>query len=377
MSGRPRDKRIGIDARFYGLGSAGLARYTRELIENLARLRASHTFVVFMRPEDAGSFPHRSRRFEVRTTRTPHYTFREQLLLSSELARADLDLMHFTNFNLPLGYRRPFVVTIHDLTLLRYAGRSRASKLKLVPMRRVLKAGLTRSRAVIAISQYQRQLIERDFTGDPSKVHVIYEAVDSRFTPLPKAAMTAFRRGHGLADPFVMYTGQWREHKNLVRLLKAFAVLRKRHSHLKLVLVGKRDPAFPIIPGTIRSLGLSDSVICTGFVDDAELPKYYNAARAFAFPSLAEGFGLPPLEAMACGTPVAASSAPPMPEILGNAAVFFNPHNTADVAQVVERALFDAGLRRTLRRRGAAQVAKYSWQRTARETLAVYEAALR
>lgn len=371
-------KRIGIDARFYGptAAPAGLARYTQELISYIARVKTPHTYVVFLRTEDKPHFTVRSRNIEVRTTGVPHYSLREQLGFAGELKRANLDLMHFTNFNFPVRYDGPFIVTIHDLTLLHYAGRSRLSRLKMVPMRYVVRQGVRKSLAVLTISNYQRQLIVRHFPSARDKVDVVYEAVEDRFRPRPSRELAVFRRRRNLTEPFVMYAGQWREHKNLVRLIKAFKLV-KPHFDGKLVLVGRKDPAFPIIPQTIEEQGLADDVILTGFVKDEELPLYYNAAEVFAFPSLTEGFGLPPLEAMACGTPVASSKAGPMPEILGDAADFFNPRNTKDVAEILLELLKDSRRRARFRRRGLARVKKYSWPKTAAETLASYEEALK
>jgi glycosyltransferase involved in cell wall biosynthesis len=367
--------RIGIDARFYGLGSAGLARYTQELVEHIARAKTPHTFVVFIRTEDAAHFRSQRKNIEVRTTNIPHYSFREQVGLKKELQAADLDLMHFTNFNFPLWYRDPFIISINDLTLLRFSGRSKLSRFKVGPMRHVMQVGARKSLEILTYSEFQRGLITKNFGVPAAKVRPIYLAVDEQFTVAPAAKLAAFRKKQGLTEPFVMYTGQWREHKNLVRLIKAFKLVKRRFDG-KLVLVGKQDPAFPIIPQTIAEQGLQDDVVLTGFVEDQELPLYYNAAEVFAFPSLAEGFGLPPLEAMACGTPVASSNAGPMPEILGDAADYFNPRSTKDAAEKLIKLLADGRRRERFRKRGLAQVKKYSWSQTAAETLASYETAL-
>lgn len=368
-------KRIGIDARFYGLGSAGLARYTQELVEHIAQAKTPHTFVVFIRTEDQKYFRSRRRNIEVRTTDIPHYSFREQIGLKKELQAANLDLMHFTNFNFPLWYRDPFVISINDLTLLRFAGRSKLSRFKVGPMRHVMQVGARKSLEILTYSEFQKKLIAKSFDVPSDKVKPIYLAVDEQFRVAPASTVKAFRQKRGLTEPFVMYTGQWREHKNLVRLIKAFRLVKHEFAG-KLVLVGKKDDAFPIIPRTIKEQGLENDVILTGFVEDDELPLYYNAAEVFAFPSLAEGFGLPPLEAMACGTPVASSKAGPMPEILGEAADYFNPRSTKDVAETLLTLLKDSRRRERFRKRGLAQVKRYSWPQTAMETLASYERAL-
>lgn len=371
-----RPARIGIDARFYGLGSAGLARYTQELIAHLAQLETPHTFVAFLRDEDLDEFSLRSPNLEVRTTRTPHYSVREQLFFKRELQAATLDLMHFTNFNFPLSYRDPFVISINDLTLLHFAGRSRTSRFKTRPMRFVMQQGANRSLSVLTYSRHQKDLITENFNVDPGKVEVIYLAVDEQFRPSAPAEVAAFRKRKKLEGPFMMYTGQWREHKNLVRLFKAFARI-KHETAATLVLVGKEDRAFPIIPRTVKELGLEDRVVFTGFVEDDDLPLYYAAADLFVFPSLSEGFGLPPLEAMACGTTVASSSAPPMPEILGDAAVYFDPNDTEDMARVLVSLLGDAQKREAYREQGFAQTKRYSWEQTATQTYQSYETALR
>lgn len=367
--------RIGIDARFYGGGAAGLGRYTQELIRHLNQADTEHTYVAFVRPEDLEEFTANHPKIETRVTNIPWYSFREQLTLDRQLRAADLDLVHFTNFNFPLSYRQPFIISINDLTLLRFAGRSKLSRFKTRPMRLVMQQGARRSLKILTYSEFQKKLIVESFGVDPQKVVVAYLAVDEQFKTYPASAVEDFRKRMGLSEPFVMYTGQWRQHKNLVRLIKAFKQVHAKHK-VKLVLVGKKDPAFPIIPQTIEQQGLSEHVILTDFVSDEDLPLYYNAADIFAFPSLSEGFGLPPLEAMASGTTVASSNAGPMPEILEDAAVYYDPYDTDDISRVLDKLLSDPALREKCREKGLQQVKKYSWERTAQATFDAYGQAL-
>lgn len=368
--------RIGIDARFYGLSSAGLARYTQELLNELGKLSSAHTFVVFIHPEDAAAFPGNDR-FELVETTTKHYSLKEQFSFKREVERAHLDLMHFTNFNHPIRYRGPFVITIHDLTLLRHAGKSLAAAAKVPVMRGVLRSAFRNALEVVTISEYQKRLIIEGFHPDPAKIRVVYNGIDERFhsAHMTQLQQDAFRKKKTGGSRYIMYAGQWRQHKNLVRLLKAYELLR-RHHDVKLALVGKVDPAFPIIPKTISELKLEEDVILTDFVEDDELLRYYGAAEVFAFPSLAEGFGFTPLEAIAAGVPVASSSAEPMPEILGDAAVYFNPRSTEDMVSSIESLLVDKGLRKQLIEKGAERVRQFSWQTTATQMLAVYDRAL-
>ena len=368
--------RIGIDARFFGLASAGLARYNRELIKHLLKAERPYKYVVFVRPDDAGDPLLQHPDVEIRVSTIPHYTLREQLRFGAELRAAHLDLMHFTNFNWPLGYRGPFLFTIHDLTLLQFAGRSPVSKLKIRPLRLAMQQGVKRSEVVITVSEYQRGLIAQTFGTSQDKIVVTHNGIDQAFKPLPPAEVETFRKRHGLPGRYIMYTGQWRQHKNLLRLLKAFDQVHHHDPKLKLVLIGKVDEAFPIIPRTIRELGLEREVIMTGFVEDVDLPYYYNAATVFAFPSLSEGFGIPPVEALACGTPVASSNAAPMPEILAQAAAYFDPHDTKDVATVISRLLTDQNLRQDCIKRGLVQASRYSWEHTAETILKTYDQVL-
>jgi glycosyltransferase involved in cell wall biosynthesis len=373
---RQTPARIGLDARFQAAPGAGIARYTRELVSALASAVQSPALVVFTGSNGPLDEALEGSDVELRRSRAPYYGLREQVVFGRELRAADLDLVHFMNFNHPVAYRGPFILTIPDLTLLSYPGATGRSWLKQPAMRAMVKMGTRRSRRVITVSRHQRDVIARDFGVDPAKIAVTYEAPATRFRPLGAEDLAVWRRERGLDGRFVLYTGQWREYKNVPGLIRAFRLVRDDVA-VKLVLVGRGDPAFSEVRAAIEQERLGDDVVVAGLVDDDELVRYYNAAELLVFPSLVEGFGLPPLEAMACGTPVAASNAPPMPEILGDAPVYFDPLSLEGMAAAIRRLLQSPAEREEHARLGRQHAARYTWQRTASETLAVYEEALR
>jgi glycosyltransferase involved in cell wall biosynthesis len=233
-------------------------------------------------------------------------------------------------------------------------------------------AAARRGAAVLADSEYQREVIARRLRVDPARVVAVPLGVDARFQPPPAGAAERFRAEHGLEGPLVLYSGQWTRHRNLGRLLEALSAV-NRATGARLVLLGPLNRAFRDVEALIARLGLGDIVHPLGFVPDEDLPAALAAADVFAFPSLVEGFGLPPLEAMACGVPVAASNAPPMPEVLADAPAYFDPRDPAEIASVLIRLLEDPEERERRRSLGIDRARRFSWDRTAAETLAVYD----
>jgi glycosyltransferase involved in cell wall biosynthesis len=288
--------------------------------------------------------------------------------------------MHYTNFNTPLLRSRiPSVVTIHDLTLWFFEGRRHRGKIKRAIYRFLIRQSCRNAARVIAISAGAKADIVKHLGIAPEKIDVIHEAVPDflRNTPVSSERQTALRSKFNLTKPFFIYVGQWRSHKNLPRMIRAMALAKHRYQlDYQLVLVGKVDSMFPEVMETIGKLGLQSTVITTGYVADSDLAHLYRAAAAFVFPSLYEGFGLPPLEAMACGTPVISSNASVMPEVLGDAALYFDPYNIEDIAAALHRFARTISLQQSLKLRAATQVAKYSFDEMARATLAVYQRVL-
>jgi glycosyltransferase involved in cell wall biosynthesis len=371
---------IGIDARLFGTAqAAGIGTYTEELIGNLITVDPEDHYTVFVTPETAAVFPFFGANLTKRAVPFRHYTLAEQLFYPRLLARAKFDLIHYTNFNTPVFFRKvPSVVTIHDLTLLFFPGRKHRSVLYRAAYRYIIKQSCQNATRIIAVSEGTKTDIIKHLGIAPEKIDVIYEGVSSRLRAAsnPKR-IEMIQAKYNITSPFFLYVGQWRAHKNLVRLIRAFAILRRRYNlEYQLVIVGKQDPLAPEIPETIKQLGLSDSVILTGYIADTDLADFYHAAEAFVFPSLYEGFGIPPLEAMAVGTPVISSNASVMPEVLGQAALYFDPLNVEDIAAKLYQFATSFKVRQELKELAPIQVRKYSFPRMARETLAVYRRVL-
>jgi glycosyltransferase involved in cell wall biosynthesis len=294
-----------------------------------------------------------------------------QLRLPWLLGRTRPDLCHFTNSLAPLRHDRPYALTIHDASLFLYSRFH--PRARLLAMRLLLPLVARRAEAVITVSEHARQELIRVLRLPASKVHVVYEAAAAHFRPVADPAeRQRMRQKYGLPDDYLLYLGTLEPRKNLGRLLLALRQLRQQGVRQQLVLVGQRGWLMDGFDAAIQKLGLGDAVRITGFVPAEDLPAIISSATLFVFPSLYEGFGLPPLEAMACGTPVLCSNRASLPEVCGDAAEFVNPDSVASIAEGIGRLLADEARRDELRCRGFARVGRFSWQQAARETAEIY-----
>ena len=358
--------------------SGGISRYIYELLRNLRRLTSLHHFTAFA--PDATGDPElaSTERFRLVTAgasaeRAIQRILWEQLILPWRLAgRADLH--HGLAFALPVGWPGRSVVTIFDLSFLRFPKMFNRGNRAYLNLSTRLAA--RRADRILTISEHCRREVI-DLLGVPAaRVVVTHCAADGRFQPRPTEEVEAFRRRKGLPDQFILYLGTLEPRKNVSALVRAYAQLRSsRPDTPPLVLAGARGWLFEDIFQTIERLGLERQVLLPGFVPSDEQPLWYNAAAVFAYPSLYEGFGLPPLEAMACGTPVVVANATSLPEVVGQAGLLVDPSDDEALAAGLDSILLNGDLAASLRQAGLAQAARFSWDRLARETLAVYEEA--
>jgi glycosyltransferase involved in cell wall biosynthesis len=236
-----------------------------------------------------------------------------------------------------------------------------------------------KAKKILTISKNTKQDLIKILNIDPEKIEVIYNGVSPifRFMDDPAAPAKTLKK-YKIKQQFLLYAGVWRSHKNLARLIEAFSTLKKEKGlNLQLVITGKPDPYYPEVKNTVKKLNLQEDVIFTGLVEEEELLHLYNAAHIFVFPSLYEGFGLPPLEAMRCGTPVVASDISSIPEICGREnAVFFNPYNIKDIAEKIELVYKDPDLQAKLVTEGIQYSSKFSWGRTAKKTFYILQRCL-
>ncbi|PIQ77128.1 hypothetical protein COV82_06030 [Candidatus Peregrinibacteria bacterium CG11_big_fil_rev_8_21_14_0_20_46_8] len=371
--------RIGIDARFYSSAFTGIGCYVKELVEHLAKIDTRHEYILFMNDPYYREFEVPNKHFKKVHAGVPHYTFAEQWKFAQMLKRHNLDLMHFTHFNAPLLYRRPSVVTIHDLTLSFYPGQKMGHPIYQFAYNLVIRSIARRAKKIIAVSAYTKKDAVNLLNIHPEKIQVIHNGVGHRFHHITdQHLLETFREDYGLTKPYILYTGVWRSHKNLVNLIRAFAVLKKEHGFEGwLVISGKHDPWYPEVQNTVGKEKLEGSVRFTGHVPDNDIVLLYNAAMMYVLPSFYEGFGLPALEAFASGVPVCASETSSIPEVCGrDNAIFFNPHDVHDMAAKMAELTKSEETRKKYRERGFERVKEFSWDKMARETLEVYSEAL-
>lgn len=367
--------RIGIDCRIYSSNFTGIGRYTHELVQNLIKIndekKRPHEFILFFNNPEYKNYEPPNPSVKKVLVDAQHYSMKEQIKFLFILRKQKLDFTHFPHFNLPIFYRRPYMVTIHDLTLSLFPGRKMNKWYHRFAYNIVIKNAVKHAVKIIAVSNNTKEDIINHLNVPEEKIEVIYHGISEKFTLLddPKITEKTLKKFQ-IEKDFLLYTGVWRDHKNLPRLIKAFSILKnEKYLDLSLVITGKPDPCYPEVKDTVKKLNLQQDVIFTGQVSDEELVHLYNAARIYVFPSLYEGFGFPPLEAMKCGTPVAASKASSIPEICGeNNAIFFDPYDINDMADKIAMLYKDADMQTKLIENGIARACKFSWDITAEKT---------
>jgi glycosyltransferase involved in cell wall biosynthesis len=367
--------RVAFDARL--MGDFGYGTYIRNLIRAMAELERDLEFVLIVKPgaaEELGQLPANFRIEEYAKTHSPQV---EQILFPLYLRSLGADLVHIPINRVPVLMPRPYVVTIHDMSSLVFDyGSETRDRLHLWRFRR----GLMRASRVIAVSGATRRDVLNLMNLPPEHVLKIYNAIDPGFLALETDA----RKRQEVLDryqihyPYILYAGSVNPRKNVARIVEAMALLRQdlgshpKYKDLRLVIIGDQISKYPALRRAVHQSRVSDLVRFLGFVKREELKVFYQGAEAFVFPSLYEGFGLPPLEAMALGTPVVASGVSALPEVVGDAAMIVKPENVFDIARGVREVLLDESLRADLIAKGHEQVKRFSWYDTARQVLDMY-----
>ncbi len=376
--------KIGIDARFYRKETGGIGRYTRALLEELAKIDKTNEYIVYITPEDNSEYVQtmqnsnlKSQNFRKKVIPISHYSLSEQTKFLNILKKDKLDLVHFANFNHPIFYPGKFITTIHDLTMMLYpAGKSQKSLVRKFAFARVMDSAAKNASAVIAVSKATKDDVVKVLKADPKNIEVIYEGIDKNYNAkkTDEHNIKKSLKRYNIKKPYLLFLSQWRPHKGILQLLEAFDILKQEYliDH-QLVIVGKPNNHFPEIPNAISKNKYKKDIITPGFVDEKDLPILYQNADCFVFPSHYEGFGLPPIEAMACGAVVAASNVSCMPEVLGDAAAYFDPYSPEAMAEMILKVIKSDKLKNDLRAKGLEQVKKYSWAKMAKETLELYK----
>jgi len=375
--------RIGIDARFLTHPQAGgFKTYTKGLVEALARIDQNNRYLLYVDRPMEHDFLKQQDNFTVRTVSSKLSAFsmplREQILLPWRIAKDDLDLVHFPCLTSPLWSPCPYVLTVHDTIWLHNHPYGRSPKRwgmwlynRWVPV-----WAIRHARLIIAVSRATKHDIVKYLRVPSAKIIKIPEAAGDIFVPqLDRARLEGVRRRYKLDSDFILGIGSASPRKNIQALIHAFALDPFLRSKYQLVIVWTHSLLEQELQREISTLEIAHQVRFLRRVSNEDLALLYNAASLFVFPSLYEGFGLPPLEAMACGTPVVAANNSSIPEVVGDAAILVDASDVKAIAEAMTQVLTDMNLRHELRERGLQRAQMFSWERCARETLTVYERA--
>src|ERR1700720_3487151 len=375
--------KIAIDIR--RMTEFGVGTYIRNVVRTLGRLDHETNYFLIGTPakvEEIGALPPN---FHTIPLLAPERSLRGYREFRTALKRLDCDLVHIPNlFSVPRALPCPYVMTVHDM--LEHMARAREQSgfwrsLHFQTTKRVLE-GAAR---IFAVSNFTRNEIEKLFEIPSDHVEVVYNAIDERFLHghASPADRDLIARRYQVTYPFLLYAGRISPHKNVVRMIEAFSALKtelerdQAYPDLKLIIIGDDLSGNPDLRRTVVRSGVQNDVRFLGFIPIEVLRIFYDEAKIFVFPSLYEGFGLPPLEAMAHGTPVVTSNVSSLPEVVGNAAVLVHPENVFEIMRALHRVLLDQPLREKMKERSYRQAAKFSWEKSVRRIMEVYQEVLR
>jgi glycosyltransferase involved in cell wall biosynthesis len=374
---------IVIDAR--RVRDFGIGTYIRSLVHALGGIDRTNRYTLVSGPDEVRTLAGLPENFSTAVYARNDHSYADHIAFPWFLRGLHPDLVHIPLNRVPMLMIKPYVVTIHDMANIFHEEEASSLRMHLRIFR--FRRGLVRANRVIAVSDATRRDCETHMGVPAERIRRVYNAPDPGFHPEAAGSRTdeqqRIMERYQINYPFLLYAGNIRRHKNVPRLVEAFAVVREQmashpvYKDLRLVIIGDTISQYPLVRQTVIKSRVEHVVRFLGFVPFETLRCFYEMAAAFVFPSRYEGFGLPPLEAMACGTPVVTSNVSSLPEVVDDAAILVNPENVFDIARGIGQVLLDEKLRADLIRRGREQAARFSWERTARQVLDIYLEAAR
>ncbi len=368
--------RIGIDFRMAGIENGGLGRYVFELTRALLAADAVNEYFLFCRDPEQAKTLSGYKNVQIVRADYRHYSISEQIFFPRTLNRYKLDLVHFPNFNVPILYKRRFIVTIHDLIHHKIGGVKKTNWAHFWAYKKVIENAAKNSEAIITVSECSKQDIIEDLKVIPSKVKVIYEGISLR-PPVDESKIAQTKAKYFLEKPYFMFVGVLQRNKNLQALVEGFADFQKKiGDSFHLLIVGKADPHYPNIKTQCLLSSAAQDLAFVGAVDDEDLKALYAGAQGFVSASVLEGFGLPGLEAAAFGVPLAVSNIQVFNEIYENAAIYFNPKNPTEISQCLKLLSMDEKYHAQVSENARKRALFFNWQKCAAETLQVYKSVI-
>ena len=373
--------KIAIDARFLGSEGAGIGKYTEKLLEKLQEVDRENVYFILLKKSNFDLFKPKNRNFKKILVNAGWYSLKEQLLIPFVLRKLKPNLVHFTHYNVPLFWFGKFLVTIYDITKSEFGKEASNVKnpisylIKQTAYSLIIRRAISGSLKIIAGSNSTKNKLIKRFKVDEKKITTIYAGADELYFKSEENKRSPnnnrdILKKYNIKKPFVLYVGNAFPYKNLVVILGALKLIQRE---IRFVYVSSRSTFVEDLIEKAKEIGVENRLIIAGFVPDEDLAILYKLAEAFIFPSLSEGFGLPGLEAMASKCPVICSDIPIFKEIYGEAAIYFNPKSSTDLASKVNLVTSNKRLRGELIKKGIGQVRKYSWDKLGQETLKTYK----